>query len=44
LSRLLGVALEYKIGGTLSAPTYRATNLPKEFLPHGAIGDKPPDN
>jgi hypothetical protein len=35
---------EYKVGGTCSAPTYRPTNLPKEFMPHGVIGDsKPPE-
>ena len=31
---------EYKVGGTLSNPTYRAANMPKELLPHGQMGDK----
>ena len=33
---------EYKIGGTCSNPAYRPTNLPKELMPHGTIGDKAP--
>ncbi len=31
---LLGKVLEYKVGGTLADPNYRAVNLPKELLPH----------
>ncbi len=31
---LLGKALEYKVGGTISKPGYRAVYLPKELLPH----------
>jgi hypothetical protein len=31
---ILGKALEYKVGGSLSDPSYRAVNLPKELLPH----------
>jgi len=34
---------EYKIGGTCSNPSYRPTNLPKEFMPHGTSGDKTPN-
>jgi hypothetical protein len=30
----LGKVLEYKVGGTLADPSYRAVNLPKELLPH----------
>jgi hypothetical protein len=44
----LSHVFEYKIGGTLSSPNYRASNLPKELLPHGEMGpketDKPPEN
>ena len=43
LGLLIGKILEYKIGGTLSTPTYRPTNLPKELLPHGTLGEKPAD-
>lgn len=31
---ILGKALEYEIGGTVSEPKYRAVFLPKEILPH----------
>ena len=31
---ILGKIFEYKIGGTLSSPSYRPTRLPKEILPH----------
>jgi hypothetical protein len=44
LGMLIGKILEYKIGGTLSTPTYRSANLPKELLPHGTIGGKPAVN
>jgi hypothetical protein len=32
---------EYKIGGTCATPTYRPTNLPKELMPHGKMGETP---
>ncbi len=38
LTWFLSHVFEYKIGGTCSNPTYRPTNLPKEFLPHGNFG------
>jgi hypothetical protein len=31
---IIGKILEYKVGGSLSDPGYRAVNLPKELLPH----------
>jgi len=34
LGSILGKILEYKVGGTLDEPSYRAENLPKELLPH----------
>jgi hypothetical protein len=34
LSAILGQILEYKVGGTITKPNYRAIHLPKEFLPH----------
>jgi hypothetical protein len=34
ISAILGKLFEYKVGGTISHPTYRADNLPKELLPH----------
>jgi hypothetical protein len=34
LTWFLSNVFEYKIGGTLSDPDYRAANLPKELLPH----------
>ena len=34
VAAILGKALEYKVGGTIGKPTYRAVNLPKELLPH----------
>lgn len=34
LGSILGKILEYKVGGTLDNPSYRAENLPKELLPH----------
>lgn len=34
VSALLGKILEYKVGGTVSDPSYRPVNLPKELLPH----------
>jgi hypothetical protein len=34
LTKLIGVLLEYEVGGTLNNPSYRAANLPKELLPH----------
>ncbi len=34
LGRILGQILEYKVGGTISDPSYRPVNLPKELLPH----------
>ncbi len=34
LTKLIGVLLEYEVGGTISEPSYRAANLPKELLPH----------
>ena len=34
IGRIIGQILEYKVGGSVSAPTYRAVNLPKELLPH----------
>lgn len=34
LTKLIGILLEYEVGGTLREPTYRAANLPKELLPH----------
>jgi hypothetical protein len=33
---------EYKIGGTCASPTYRPTNLPKELMPHGTLGEPAP--
>ncbi|MCS7049045.1 MAG: AsmA-like C-terminal region-containing protein [Verrucomicrobiae bacterium] len=36
LTKLIGILLEYDVGGTLRDPTYRAANLPKELLPHTA--------
>jgi len=34
LTKLIGVLLEYDVGGTINNPSYRAANLPKELLPH----------
>jgi hypothetical protein len=34
VSPIIGKLLEYKVGGTLGDPTYRAVNLPKELLPN----------
>jgi hypothetical protein len=34
IAAVLGKALEYKVGGTISKPTYQPVNLPKELLPH----------
>jgi len=34
LSAILGQILEYKVGGTIDKPNYRAIRLPKELLPH----------
>jgi hypothetical protein len=34
ISPLIGKLLEYKVGGTLGDPSYRAVNLPKELLPN----------
>jgi len=34
VSPIIGKLLEYKVGGTLDDPTYRAVNLPKELLPN----------
>ena len=34
ISKILGQILEYKVGGTISNPSYRSVNLPKELLPH----------
>jgi len=34
VSPIIGKLLEYKVGGTMDAPTYRAVNLPKELLPN----------
>jgi hypothetical protein len=44
LTWFLSHVFEYKIGGTCSVPTYRPTNLPKELMPHGTLGDKPPED
>lgn len=33
VSPIIGKLLEYKVGGTLGDPNYRAVNLPKELLP-----------
>ena len=33
ISPIIGKLLEYKVGGTLGAPSYRPVNLPKELLP-----------
>ncbi len=34
LTFALGEILEYKVGGTIDRPAYRAVHLPKELLPH----------
>ena len=34
LTKIIGVLLEYDVGGTIGDPAYRAANLPKEILPH----------
>jgi hypothetical protein len=34
ITKLIGVLLEYDVGGTIGDPAYRAANLPKELLPH----------
>jgi len=34
VSPIIGKLLEYKVGGTISDPNYRAVNLPKELLPN----------
>jgi hypothetical protein len=34
LGWMLGKMFEYKVGGTLSNPTYRPIRLPKEIMPH----------
>jgi hypothetical protein len=34
LTFVLGEILEYKVGGTIDHPVYRAVHLPKELLPH----------
>ncbi len=33
-SAILGKIFEYKVGGTLSDPSYRPVRFPKEILPH----------
>jgi hypothetical protein len=34
VSPIIGKLLEYKVGGTMDDPKYRAVNLPKELLPN----------
>jgi AsmA-like C-terminal region len=34
ISPIIGKLLEYKVGGTIGEPKYRAVNLPKELLPN----------
>ncbi|HUK81733.1 MAG TPA: AsmA-like C-terminal region-containing protein [Verrucomicrobiae bacterium] len=34
ISPIIGKLLEYKVGGTVGDPKYRAVNLPKELLPN----------
>ncbi len=34
VSSILGKVLEYRVGGTLGNPSYRANNFPKGLLPH----------
>jgi hypothetical protein len=34
ITKIIGVLMEYRVGGTVSDPSYRPINLPKELLPH----------
>jgi hypothetical protein len=34
IGQIIGEILEYKVGGTITKPTYQPVNLPKELLPH----------